>query len=356
MSIPLRAFITSLIIWGLVAVTLMLTTLQQAAQQKDAYTVAQIVVRTIIPFTPMLLLSWGLGILCAKSPELWLQPRNIIYLLLFFLVIVLPLFVVWDLMVALINTNQPLTDFGKQLSQLPPMWIWIDLLLMIITLSVQLTITAFQANQRRTQSLLKSEQDNIRLKLERLQGQLEPHFLFNALNTISALVRSADRNTAVTALARLSDLLRYALRASKNNWLSVQDEINFLQDYLALQGLRFADRLIVELDIQPEQWDALSCPPLLLQPVIENAIRHGLESHEGLCTLQVKITLQDDHIVFVVSNPVPADAKRQAGHGVGLHATRERLRLLFSDRASLVTQELNQQFIASLCIPTRDPH
>jgi two-component system sensor histidine kinase AlgZ len=128
---------------------------------------------------------------------------------------------------------------------------------------------------------------NLRLALEEqrmlaLRAQLEPHFLFNALNAISALVRDGDKPLALGGIGRLSDLLRYALSASvRNNRATVAAELQFVRDYLDLQRLRYGERLQVRIDGDDDLLHEVECPPLLLQPLIENALRHDLDCRDG---------------------------------------------------------------------------
>jgi len=182
--------------------------------------------------------------------------------------------------------------------------------------------------------------DNLHLSLElerqrmlALRAQLEPHFIFNALNAISALVRTSDGDLALNGINRLSDLLRYALTASGRDWVSVGEELAFVGDYLALQRLRYRARLQVQMDIGDVHGG--ECPPLLLQPLIENALRHDLDCHEGDSDIRIHMQRDGAQLHIRISNPVTADASPNPGLGMGLANTRARLQLAYGGEASL---------------------
>ncbi len=205
-----------------------------------------------------------------------------------------------------------------------------------------LAICTWQQARVREQTLQQSLNDVLRLKLDleeqrlnALRSQLEPHFIFNCLNAISALVRSDDKRIALTGLNRLSDLLRYALTASSRDWVSFEDELTFIRDYLELQRLRYGMRLQVRIDGVDARLLAGDCPPLLLQPLLENALRHELDCHEGSSDIRMNFSLQDDIVTITVSNPVTDTDTANPGLGLGLPQTLARLRLIYADTASM---------------------
>ncbi|HZX28233.1 MAG TPA: histidine kinase [Telluria sp.] len=205
--------------------------------------------------------------------------------------------------------------------------------------------SALQAERERNLQLqLALEQQ----RMQALRAQLEPHFMFNALNAISALVRSGDGKLALSGITRLSELLRYALRASANEWVTLESELQFVKDYLALQQLRYGDRLRVDYRIDA---DALSeaCPPLLLQPLVENALRHDLDCHGEASTLGIDIQRAEGSVTIRIDNPLRANAN--PGHGLGLPQTTARLRLAWGETATLKTGPQEDRFIALLSLP-----
>ncbi|MFZ3000960.1 MAG: histidine kinase [Undibacterium umbellatum] len=179
-------------------------------------------------------------------------------------------------------------------------------------------------------------------KLDALRGQLEPHFIFNCLNAISALVRSDDKRIALTGLNRLSDLLRYALTASSKDWVRFEDEMTFIRDYLELQRLRYGTRLQISIAGDTANVLAGDCPPLLLQPLLENALRHDLDCHEGSSDIRMQFSLQAEELSIKVSNTVTDGIDANPGLGMGLPQTRARLELIYAGRASMQSGRIHE--------------
>ncbi|KFI06939.1 histidine kinase [Massilia sp. BSC265] len=196
---------------------------------------------------------------------------------------------------------------------------------------------------------------NLRLALEEqrmlaLRAQLEPHFLFNALNAISALVRSDDKLLALQGIGLLSELLRYVLSASSGNATTVAAELRFVQDYLALQRLRYGERLHMHIDGAGDGLENIECPPLLLQPLVENALRHDLDCSEGPSDIHLSFIREDDALLVRVANPARCDAPANPGAGLGLANTRDRLRLMHPE-ASLHAGRQGERFVAEVRLP-----
>jgi two-component system LytT family sensor kinase len=172
-----------------------------------------------------------------------------------------------------------------------------------------------------------------RAQLQALQMQIRPHFLFNALNTISGLVRIDDKAAAITMLAGLGDLLRMLLRSDGAQEVPVRQELALIERYLQIEQVRYGDRLAVEVTIEPGIEDAL-VPNLILQPLVENAVRHGIGAQAGRvsvavaridATLRMAVTDSGD---AAPGDAAPGDAERD-GIGIGLSNTRARLERLY---------------------------
>ncbi len=184
-------------------------------------------------------------------------------------------------------------------------------------------------------------------RLRELQARIRPHFLFNSINSAIALVR-AEPEKAERLLEDLSDLFRQALNAS-GDAVSLAEEIALAQRYLAIEQIRFGDRIRVEWALDARA-DNAKLPPLLLQPLVENAVRHGVEPcAEGA---DVKITTQckGSTVVIKVSNTVPGNG-RAIGHGLALDNVRERLSLLHDIQAQFQCGLKNGLFQVRIEIP-----
>ncbi|HYJ46826.1 MAG TPA: histidine kinase [Pyrinomonadaceae bacterium] len=168
-------------------------------------------------------------------------------------------------------------------------------------------------------------------QLESLKMQLHPHFLFNTLHTISGLVRADERQPAVNMISGLSDLLRRALDSRDEQEVPLREELKFTELYLDIQKVRFSDRLTVRMEIAPETLDAL-VPNLLLQPLVENAIRHGISHREAAGAIVISAYRADDMLHIKVCDDGPglqSGWRLEESLGIGLANTGERLRHLY---------------------------
>ncbi len=169
-------------------------------------------------------------------------------------------------------------------------------------------------------------------RLETLQMQLHPHFLFNTLHSILPLI-FRDREAASRTVVRLADLLRLSLQNETSDLIPLRRELDLLRVYLEIQQTRFQDRLSVRLDVEPGLGDAL-VPNLILQPLVENAIKHGISARPGAGKIDVRVSRRgEDRLGLLVRDdgPGPAEPGPRAGEGVGLRNTRDRLDLLYGD-------------------------
>jgi two-component system sensor histidine kinase AlgZ len=163
-------------------------------------------------------------------------------------------------------------------------------------------------------------------RLAELQARIRPHFLFNTLNSAIALVRAEPRQ-AERLLEDLSDLFRYALKEQAQS-VSLADEIALAQRYLAIEQVRFGERMQLQWTLDA-QADAARLPPLLLQPLVENAVKHGVEPSASGARIRVSTQRRGSTVVIKVSNTVaPAVGSSSSGHGLALDNVRERLSLL----------------------------
>lgn len=171
--------------------------------------------------------------------------------------------------------------------------------------------------------------------LRALQMQLEPHFLFNTLNAIASLVELGRNREAIETLERLNAILQRTLRESSPARIRVAQELDLLEDYLAIEQTRFADRLRVDMAIDPEALGGMM-PCFLMQPLVENAIRHGISRSEQGGTIRVAVERRGTRLRLRVEDTGPAtNGDRANGHGIGLKNTRERLSHMYGARFDL---------------------
>lgn len=199
-------------------------------------------------------------------------------------------------------------------------------------------------------SELKSELTS--LHLDRLRSQLQPHFLFNALNTISSQVTRGQPNEAHETLTDLADLLRISLERSTDRFVSLAAELQLVQRYMKVMTARFPDRIKFEQKINPETLNA-SVPSLLLQPLIENAIKYGVDESSAAGAISIESEIVDGNLSIAVSNIVAPDTNAGAfGTGIGLSNTRERLFHLYGEKGILrIAKEEKDKLVVTVTIP-----
>jgi signal transduction histidine kinase len=172
----------------------------------------------------------------------------------------------------------------------------------------------------------------VEARLRALRAQLQPHFLFNTLQGISTSVRQSP-DTAVRMIALLGDLLRQTLHEREHGLVTLADEQALLEPYLELQRLRFADRLQIDVDLPADTLSA-AVPDLVLQPLVENALQHGVEQRPGAAAITIRARRRGKQLELTVADD-GAGPPAQPGAGIGLGSTRERLRALFGDAADV---------------------
>ena len=209
----------------------------------------------------------------------------------------------------------------------------INLAVYVIWVAIYLTLAMLR---HRYQSEVRQAQLGEALQaaeLRLLKAQLNPHFLFNALNSLRSLIADepARARDAVTQLART---LRYTLASGEEDLVPLARELEMVDDYLALESMRLAERLRIERDIAPETRTS-RIPAMLLQTLVENAIKHGIAPLKEGGTLRITAKIVQKELVLQVVNPRPGDTTSMTNEGVGLRNSTARLRLLFGSRASL---------------------
>ena len=194
-------------------------------------------------------------------------------------------------------------------------------------------IKYYQQLQAQTQQTLKATAAAHQAQLKMLRYQLNPHFLFNTLNAISTLILDGANDTANKAVSRLSDFLRYTLDNDPMSRVTLGSELGAIDLYLEIEKVRFGDRLIIEKTIESPAERAL-VPSLILQPLIENAIKYAISPSEEGGTLRISARVQRGVLVLQLSDTGPGLGNGKSEHkssGVGLKNTRERLQQLFGD-------------------------
>lgn len=187
-------------------------------------------------------------------------------------------------------------------------------------------------------------------ELFKLRQQLQPHFLFNSLNSINALIGSRPEE-ARKMVQQLSDFLRGTLKKEETQWVSLQEELQYLQLYLDIEKVRFGNRLATQIEITDDA-RGLKLPALLLQPIVENAIKFGLYDTTGETVIRINAVKEDNYLFIKVLNPFdPETSSPKQGTGFGLKSVQRRLYLLFARNDLLNTVAKENIFTTVVKIP-----
>jgi two-component system, LytTR family, sensor kinase len=198
--------------------------------------------------------------------------------------------------------------------------------------SLYFSIKQWQQSARERERLLRAETEAREARLNALRYQLNPHFLFNSLNAVSTLVLDGNAPAATRMLSQIGELLRTSLDNEVVPEVTLSQEMAFTQRYLAIEQTRLGDRLQVELAVPSETLDAL-VPSMLLQPLVENAVRHGVVPLVKGGKITIASELRVDRLQLVIGNSGMRSSERrnQNGNGIGLRNTAERLKALYGD-------------------------
>ena len=202
---------------------------------------------------------------------------------------------------------------------------------------VYYTVHYYQEARQQELQAVQLQADLTKAQLQSLRSQLNPHFLFNTINSISVLASKGEQRAVVETLSRLSDLLRASLDEKRPQEIPLSDELAFITGYLGIQQTRFSDRLTVQQEIQPDAMEAL-VPFMILQPLVENAIQHGISQQVGAATIAIKCHRQGDTLRLQVCDTGPGfgvDVRPSRRRGIGLSNTEARLEQLYGRRHTI---------------------
>ena len=188
-------------------------------------------------------------------------------------------------------------------------------------------------------------------QLEALHAQIQPHFLFNAMNVLRALI-TEDPARARDLVTELSELMRYALQAARRERVALEEELAVVESYLRVESARFEERLAWRIDAEPTV-GRTRLPPMLLQMLVENAVKHGIAACERGGEVTITARREGDRVRLRVTNPGRMGTRGDTR--IGLANARERLRLIYGDRAALTLAEGDGHVVAEVTLPAEDP-
>ena len=348
-----RPCVLILLGWQLLALLEALATVTDASRAGHGMALRPLLATLMLQYLPLVLESCVLALAFQRWRDAIMRPARLLLALAVSMAVFLPLLTGVDLLIALLRDGRPLADFAAMLAQRGRITWWYNIFVVGLAFLAQAAYSGWRRGRQQAWSAHSAQTENLQLRLGLLQSQLKPHFLFNALNSISALVRTAEPALADHALGRLGELLHYAQAVGQGKQPSVADELHFLRVYLELQGLRYGERMLLDWTVGPHDWSRYPCPPLLFQPLAENAVHHGVEPHHQPCRIGIALDYAAGMICLRITNPVLAPPR--AGTGLGLTMTRERLDLLYGQRAELKIDADDHHYTIALRFPAAGP-
>lgn len=201
----------------------------------------------------------------------------------------------------------------------------------------------FQKSQRQQLDTLRLEALIKELELKTIKSQINPHFIFNSLNSIRALV-DENPQRARKAVTELSNILRSSLQVEKVEMVPFENELNIVKDFLALENMRFEDRLKIEYAIDEDTLNQ-PVPPMMLQTLVENAIKHGISKQINGGVVKVISDFKEDYHELAVQNTGSLNGYKNGDEGFGLSSTTNRLNLLYGDKARFEIKQLNDTIV-----------
>lgn len=227
----------------------------------------------------------------------------------------------------------------------------IGVLLYLLATAFQYLLLAFEASRQDQERSLELRVLAREAELAAFKSQIDPHFLFNCLNSISALC-GTDPGAARQMSIRLGEFLRSSLRLADRDFIPLAEEIDLARAYLEIERVRFGDRLDFEENVDPGAL-SIEVPALLLQPLLENSIKHGLAHLVGGGTITLSGRRTEDRLELRIENPVDADAAHTHGDGIGLANVTGRLELLYKGHGRLEIERGEESFRITLDLPAR---
>jgi len=230
-------------------------------------------------------------------------------------------------------------------------WLLFSLTTMFVWTSIYFIMLYNTKLQKEHEMLLRAQNAAKEAQLQMLRYQLNPHFMFNTMNAISTLIYKKDNDTAGEMLDKLCSFFRYSLVPNTTQKSTLAKEVELLELYLSIEKVRFGSRLSVTIDIPVETRQA-QVPSLFLQPIVENAIKYGIESSKEAGHIHISAQKQSERLNIVVLNDAKAQNEHtESGFGIGLSNTKERLSAMYNEQSKLTIDYLEQGAKVMIDVP-----
>ena len=227
--------------------------------------------------------------------------------------------------------------------------IYQNILLIALWFLIYIVYHYVERNRKDQLDRLKLENTVKELELKTIKSHINPHFIFNSLNSIRALV-DENPERARKAITELSNILRSSMQAEKSETVTLEKELNIVEDYLALEHMRFEERLKVEMDIDPDTLGQ-QVPPMMLQTLVENSIKHGISKLVNGGVVRIVADFKDDHLELLVQNTGQLNGYINGNNdGFGIKSTQDRLNLMYQGKATFEIRNINSNMVESKVI------
>lgn len=276
--------------------------------------------------------------------KLWLIPNILakkktwLYILCVLVYLAIYLFILYSIFINSHETQQFIAQMKQKGRDFKPRFFYIgplSLFLFTLVISAGSTILSQWFSAEETREEISRQQ--LQTELSLLKSQVNPHFLFNTLNSIYSLSLTNNTDKTSDAVLKLSRIMRYTLEESKNDEVSLENEIEFIKSYIDLQKIRITDNVQINFAVKGET-DNVVIAPLLFIPFIENAFKYGISTHHP-STITTQINITGNMLIFTCVNDVfPSSLQKHEGTGTGIQNTRRRLELLYPEKHSLTIE------------------
>jgi two-component system, LytTR family, sensor histidine kinase AlgZ len=230
-----------------------------------------------------------------------------------------------------------------------PLLFGVGVLLYLLSVAYHYLAAALESSRQAERSRMQAQVLAREAQLEALKARLNPHFLFNSLHSISALT-AADPARAREMCILLAEFLRASLGAGEHGSIPLREELALARKYLAIEKVRFGERMTVSEEIE-EAAEACLVPPLLLQPLVENAVKHGIAMMTASGTVHLAAAIGNQRLRVAVENSFDPEARGRSATGLGLEIVRRRLKARYGEEAKLVTRTPDSRFLSELFLP-----
>lgn len=224
-----------------------------------------------------------------------------------------------------------------------------DLFYYCIVMGILYGLDYYQKSKEQQYKLSQLEAKLAQAEVQAMKMQLHPHFLFNTLHAISTLMHR-DPDAADKMITQLSNLLRISLENIGVQEVTLEEELNFLDQYIEIQKMRFQDSLEIKMDVDSSSLNIM-VPNLILQPIVENAFKHGVENNPGDKRITISSKIKDKMLMLAVEDNGPGINKSSLNEGFGLKNTRERLKQIYENRSELIMENTSGGLLVKINIP-----